>query len=340
VPIISDKIIDLDGGQTRMEAAYGSDDGDEDLFAITAKREASIGAIFEQNYRPWDGDFGPRWVRNYAIFRHHVFGLFTSKGHRNYNPFIRLTILVIFIGAISPIAMLFFSSLFGSDPDGFIDKMWGINRSNLWGQVLGYFPRNLCYWPLLTALVVGGMISDDRRNGTSAIYFSRPVTRVDYTMMKYLSVAVVLGFVIIFSYMSYYTLAIVFKGEGWGFLIDTLPMFLAGLICSIVLVITYTSIGLALSSISQSRFFSAIAFLSIIYGTKLVALLIDLQFETSILYILSPYDCLAHFGQWMLGLELNYSHSLSLSIISIIIMNLVSIFVLISRVSSLEVTRE
>ena len=153
--IISDKIIDLDGGQTRMEAAYGSDEGDEDLFAITAKREASIGAIFEQNYRPWDGDFGPRWVRNYAIFRHHVFGLFTSKGHRNYNPFIRLTILVIFIGAISPIAMLFFSSLFGSGPDGFIDKMWGINRSNLWGQVLGYFPRNLCYWPLLTALVVG-----------------------------------------------------------------------------------------------------------------------------------------------------------------------------------------
>ena len=102
--------------------------------------------------------------------------------------------------------MLFFSSLFGSGPDGFIDKMWGINRSNLWGQVLGYFPRNLCYWPLLTALVVGGMISDDRRNGTSAIYFSRPVTRTDYTMMKYLSVAVVLGFVIIFSYMSYLSL--------------------------------------------------------------------------------------------------------------------------------------
>ena len=80
--IISEKIIDLDGGQTRMEAAYGSDDGDEDLFAITAKREASVGTIFEQNYRPWDGDFGPRWVRNYAIFRHHVFGLFTSKGHQ------------------------------------------------------------------------------------------------------------------------------------------------------------------------------------------------------------------------------------------------------------------
>ena len=27
-------------------------------------------------------------------------------------------------------------------------------------------------WPLLTAVVVGGMISDDRQHGTSAIYFS------------------------------------------------------------------------------------------------------------------------------------------------------------------------
>ena len=41
------------------------------------------------------------------------------------------------------------------------------------------------------------MISDDRRNGTSAIYFSRPVNRIDYTAMKYLSSAVVLGFVIV-----------------------------------------------------------------------------------------------------------------------------------------------
>ena len=337
---MSKDLVDLDGGQTRMDAAYGSDDGDADSLAIVAKEEASLGAIFEQNYRSWDGNLGPRWVRNYAIFRHHVFGLFTSKGHRSYNPFVRLTILVIFIGAVSPIAMLFFASLFGAGPDGFIDKMWGVNRSNLWGQFLGYFPRNLCYWPLLTALVVGGMISDDRRNGTSAIYFSRPVTRVDYTMMKYLSVAVVLGFVIIFSYMAYYTLAIVFKGEGWAFLIDTLPMFLSGLLCGLLLVITYTSIGLALSSISQSRFFAAIAFLSIIYGTKLVALLVDLQFETSILYILSPYDCLAHLGQWLLGLESNYSHSLSLSVVSLILMNAISIIVLVSRVSTLEVTRE
>jgi ABC-type transport system involved in multi-copper enzyme maturation permease subunit len=279
-------------------------------------------------------------MRNYAIFRHHVYGLITSKGHRNYHPMIRLLILVILLVSLSPVPMLFLSSLIGGEDGGFLNKMWGINRYNLWGQVLGFFPRNLCLWPLLTALVVGGMISDDRQHGTSALYFSRPVTRIDYTAMKFISAATILGFVIVFSYFVYYTSAIVFRGEGWAFLADTLPMFLGGVFAGLILVFTYTSIGLSLSSISQSRFFAAIGFLSIIFGTKLVAFLIESQFGTTLLYVLSPYDCLAHIGQYLIGLPLNYEHPLSFSILSIIMMNSAAIALLVSRVSSLEVTRE
>jgi len=338
---LTDDGIDIGGGKTRMEVAYGSGDGDEEAQAIVAKREATLGAIFEQSYRPWEGELGPRWVRNYAIFRHHVYGLFRGTGHRHYHPMVKLIILVILLFSLMPILMLFLASLsVGGEMADFFGRMWGINRYNLWGQVLGYFPRNLCCWPLLTALVVGGMISDDRRNGTSAIYFSRPVTRLDYIAMKYLSVAVVLGFVIVLSYFAYYTSAIIFNAEGWAYLIDTLPIFLGGLFAGILVVITYTSIGLALSSISQSRFFAAIAFLSLIYGTKLLALLVDTQFDSSILYILSPYDCLAHIGQWLLGIESNYEHPLSFSIVSILAVNAASIGLLAARVSSLEVTRE
>ena len=338
---MSEDGIDIEGHKTRMEVAYGAGDGDDEARAVVASKEAELGSIFEQSYRPWDGELGPRWVRNYAIFRHHVYGLFRGTGHRHYHPMVKLTIFVILLFSLLPVLMLFLASL---SSDGFMtdffSRMWGINRHNLWGQVLGYFPRNLCCWPLLTALVVGGMISDDRKNGTSAIYFSRPVTRFDYTAMKYLSVAVVLGFVIVLSYFVYYTSAIVFNGEGWAYLVDTLPMFVAGLIAGILVVITYTSIGLALSSISQSRFFAAIAFLSVIYGTKLLALLIETQFETSILYVLSPYDCLAHVGQWLLGIDSNYDHPIAFSIVSVLAINAACVALLTTRVSSLEVTRE
>ena len=104
--------------------------------------------------------------------------------------------------------------------------------------------------------------------------------------------------------------------------------------------ITYTSIGLALSSISRSRFFAAIGFLSIIYGTKLVSLLVELQFETTFMYALSPYDCLAHLGQFLLGIPSNYDHPVSISAVSILAMNSLAVWLLVSRVTSLEVTRE
>ena len=148
--------------------------------------------------------------------------------------------------------------------------------------------------------------------------YKRQVNRIDYTAMKYLSSAVVLGFVIVFSYMVYYTSAIVLNGEGWAFLIDTFPIFMGGLLAGILLVLTYTSIGLALSSISQSRFFAAVAFLAVIYGTKMVAFLIESTFESSILYLLSPYDGLAHIGQWLVGIESNYDYPLAFSIVSIL----------------------
>ena len=79
-----------------MEAAFGAGDGDDEATAVVSKGQASMGQIFEQKYRPWEGKLGPRWMRNYAIYRHHVYGIFTSKGHRQYHPMVRLMILVIF----------------------------------------------------------------------------------------------------------------------------------------------------------------------------------------------------------------------------------------------------
>ena len=75
--------------------------------------------------------------RELRYFRHHVYGVFTGKGHRQYHPMVRLLILIIFL-ASHLIPMLFLSSFIG-DQGGFFEKMWGINRYNLWGQVLGYF---------------------------------------------------------------------------------------------------------------------------------------------------------------------------------------------------------
>ena len=184
------------------------------------------------------------------------------------------------------------------------------------------------------------MISEDRKNGTSAIYFSRPVNRTDYTVMKFISVAILLSILIVGTLALYYIGDLVLSGEGWAYVIDTFPLFFAAGVAGLLLVFTYTSIGLALSSVSRGKFFPAIALLGIILGTKFIAFLISQLYNDSIVYLLSPYDCIAHIGQKMMGLSSTYDHPYSWSLVAIIAMNSLSLYILTARVSSMEVTRE
>ncbi|MEE3083488.1 MAG: ABC transporter permease [Candidatus Thermoplasmatota archaeon] len=323
-------------GQTRMEAAYGSGDGDEDGTAVVAKTgTVESGTIFHQVYRPWRGKLNPRWVRNWTILRHHIYGIF-SKGHRPWPTYTKLIMVIVTMGALIPIFTLFLGSMTGSEE---LKRFFGVTRANLWGHVLGTF-HNICCWPLITALVVGGLISEDRQHGTSAIYFSRPITRTDYTLMKFISAALILSLIIVFTYCAYYAAAIVLNNEGWAYLLDTFPYFFGGFVAAVMLVVTYTSIGLALSSISKGKFFPAVAFMGVVFGSKLIAFLIELLFDRDVLYLLSPHDNLAHVGQWMMKINTTYDFPVAWSMVALLVMNGVSLYVLINRVNSLEVTRE
>ena len=324
-------------GQAPIEAAYGVGEGEGQGVAMVAQSPtAEGGTIFHQIYRPWRGKLNPRWVRNWSILRHHVYGLFSGKGHRPWPAATRVVVFSVMFGSLLPILSMVMSTLTGVQA---VMDFYGVSRANLWGHVLGTF-HNTCCWPLLTALVVGGLISEDRQNGTSAIYFSRPITRTDYTLMKYISAAFILSIAIVFSYCAYYAAAIILNDEGWAYLLDTLPFFFGGLVAASMLVITFTSIGLALSSLSTGRFFPAASFLGIIFGTRILAFLIKLLFERDTLYLISPYDNLAHAGQWMMGLNTTYDFPAAWSFVALLLMNAISLYILISRVNSLEVTRE
>ena len=58
-------------GKGRMEAAFGTGDGDEVATAQVAQvaSEVQTGTIFHQVYRPWRGKLNSRWVRNWSILR-------------------------------------------------------------------------------------------------------------------------------------------------------------------------------------------------------------------------------------------------------------------------------
>ena len=95
----------------------------------------------------------------------------------------RIFILIAFLASLADAGMTLLSGLVGSSE---FHALFGVSRDNLYGHVLGFFPRNVLYYPLVAALLVGGVISEDRQHGTSALYFSRPISRFDYVGMKFI----------------------------------------------------------------------------------------------------------------------------------------------------------
>ena len=321
-------------GKSRIESAWGSNP--EDMGVAIVSGGQSTGEIFKQEYTGWSGTLNPRWMRNWAIYRHHMLGLF-KKGHRPWPLLVKIYLFVTLIGCIAPIFPLLLVSLTG---EGELAALFTVNRDNLYSHVLAFFPRNILYYPVAASLLVGTIISEDRTHGTSALYFSRPISRLDYTMMKYLSVASILAILCIFTLFAYYTTEIIALGRGWGWIADTLPIFIGTLVAAFLLVITYTSIGLALSSVSKGAFFPGIGLLSIILGTAIIARIVDTMFQRETLFLLSPYDSLANVGQALVGTEPTFDISWTWSLASIVVINALALYILATRVSSMEVTRE
>ena len=324
-------------GQGRMDVAWGANKGDETEHELATARTVGAGQVFEQKYTPWSGELNPRWMRNWAILRHHLLGI-VKKGHRPWTVPTRLFILIAFLASLSDAGMTLLAGLVGSSE---FHTLFGVGRDNLYGHVLGFFPRNVLYYPIIAALLVGSVISEDREHGTSALYFSRPVSRFDYVSMKYLSVAIIQAVVILGTYILYFLAEILAFGRGWAWMIDLFPMFLAGMLGGLLLIITYTSIGLSLSSVSTGRFFPGIGLLAIVFGTKTLAAIVKNLFERELLYLLSPYDCVAHVGQALIGTQTTYDqYPWTYSLVSLVAINAVALYVLASRVASMEVTRE
>ena len=320
-------------GQSRMDAAWGSESSEQ---ASVAQPVAQTGQVFEQVYVPWEGSLNPRWMRNWAIFRHHVLGI-VRKGHRPWGVPTKLVLIFVLIASMTDVALTLLFAVIG-EPS--LYELWGVGRNNLYGHILGFFPRNMLYYPLVAALLVGGVISEDRSNGTSALYFSRPINRFDYVGMKYLAVATIQAFIVIGTLFLYYFVDILAMGRGWAWILDTFPLFLTTVFCGLLLVMTYTSIGLALSSVSRGKFFPGIALLALLLGTKTLAAIVEGLFDRSILYLISPYDSVAHVGQALIGTNVVYDHPWIWSLASVVAINAVSLYVLSVRVSSMEVTRE
>ena len=136
-------------GQSRMDAAWGSDSSD---VATVAKPVTQTGQVFEQVYVPWQGKLNPRWMRNWAIFRHHVLGI-VRKGHRPWGVPTKLVLIFVLIASMTDVALTLLFAIVG-EPG--LYEAWGVGQQNdsrsikvsgQWdGQGIGQVPEQVLHW--------------------------------------------------------------------------------------------------------------------------------------------------------------------------------------------------
>lgn len=140
-------------------------------------------------------------------------------------------------------------------------------RSAVWAIVFAFF---ICGFQIVLAAISGPpLIANDMRSRAFLIYFARPVSQWDYVLGKAGTMACLLGMVTLGPSLSLYALSIVFS-PSLTTIVHTLPVLLAIVLASLVVIAPATVVILWLSSLARQPRFAALAW-AVICGFGIVA---------------------------------------------------------------------
>lgn len=164
-------------------------------------------------------------------------------------------------------------------------------------QIVAFHHVMVWFSLLATAWYGTGLFAEDRRVGAHQLYFSRPITKLDYFVGKFLTVSFFSGLVLIVPDLIVCTVASVSSPE-WSFLTDHWDVILHALLYSTIWVVVSSSIALCFSSLSNRRIFALVgmfAFFVMTFGAAgLLGETVDERF-----FLISPIVC-----AWTVGAEL------------------------------------
>lgn len=214
------------------------------------------------------------------------------------------------------------------------------DRHWVWAQLLWTFfryPQGLVL-VLVVGLVAPPLISQDVRTRAFMLYFSRPITRLEYLVGK---VLVVWGYILMITTLpalSLYLVGVLFSPElkvvtfTWD-----LPLRVVG--ASAVLMIPTTALALALSSLTSATWRASFAWFAIwVVGWVSYVIIFNSNFQNppSIQWTLvSLYHTLGRVQGWVFGLHKGgFTRDILSATIELSAITVLSLAVLVRRISS------
>ena len=181
--------------------------------------------------------------------------------------------MVRYITWVAPLGACFISAVFfglaqeGKGPLGFVLQRSGMAMDDLLPLLNVRFQSAVGFWAvLLSALVGGPLIAEDRRAHALPLYFSRPISHFDYVAGKYLAFAFFLALLLVAPPICMYLIDVGFS-DAEGALFDRFPILLRSLVPSLVGIVVLGAIALGVSSICRRANYAAL----LIVGVLVVA---------------------------------------------------------------------
>jgi len=170
-----------------------------------------------------------------------------------------------------------------------------IMQANLWTQ-LGAL--------LAVAWFGGGLLAEDRRLGAHLLYFARPMTRLDYFLGHFLTVAT-FGLAAVLTPGLLICLVASFSSPDFAFVKEEWDVILATLGYALVSVTLLTSIALAVSSLVDRKSFALVGIVGLFAGSELTAQvladLLDPRF-----HLVGLGRNVVRLGDWMFSGQLHF----------------------------------
>lgn len=324
--------------------------------------------LFEIGYRRYEGERTSHALRWLPITRSGIRIATRSKLLRrlvliSFLPFLYFGWVFFLIGRITDPSVdpsgPFFAiarEIFGTGLVRQLHEDPGAIRTAVWTGVFGYFGTYFqLYMASVVAAVVGPpLVANDLKTRAFLIYFSRPVSRLDYVLGKAGVLVAFLGAVTLLPSLLLYTLSILFS-PSIGTLVQTLPVLGTVILASLGTIVPAALILLALSSLTrQPRFATVTWFVLCLFGPIAYEILdqtrslkgSDWTFLVSLphtvrAFQLGLYDMQGHIEHLALrgdmrvmAEQMSSAHSAALAGLWLGALSVLSLFVLLRRVDS------
>jgi ABC-2 type transport system permease protein len=244
--------------------------------------------IFDQGYQHWKGSFSGHIWRWMAISRQGLSG--QAKPTRSYvrvllvaatMPALALVVVVACWGLLeqrSETVLQFAQTLLPpdvtADPHAYRHAVWTIAYSI-------FFRVELFLIMLLVVLVGPNLISRDLRFNALPLYFSRPITRLEYFLGKLGVIAALVAGVAVVPAIGAYVLGVCFSLDV-SVIRDTWRLLPASIFYGLVIVVSAGMLMLALSSLSRRSLYVGIAWVGLwIVGSAVASILEGIERQSA-----------------------------------------------------------